>query len=1325
MVRTENVRPPDRSGGYAIVLGGRMDDIEDRVAQSGLRHVLDTPLHELELQGLDPTTSKRLRQASLKRSRGLTVSLALNILRPQDRRVLEGWLSRLVGEAKRPVAGMTRADLVAWASERHLDWALEAPVRGLDHPMARWTELEVWELVTIPANFNEWWFDPQLQHQAVQWLEEIAQTAAWAQDLETARRGAWGRGPTHPALRPLWESLWTQYQDLRGEGPPTYLFPGTIEAQADPPALVLSGHREVTYPLDGQPLPLPPEHHLALGTVVGLLEYVCTDPAPEGLVEALTKPQWQRDLDFLDRLIAPDQPDPSDDKDLMGWEILQNADRIDLTAVRCRVTRSGGLQCRRTHVQEVPSSMLSDPQDARVASLLHRWKLAPREVVLEAIAALAGHPRVVRTVDRSRERIEVRTAPLTLEVTDGPDGVTVGFSAAGRSVDPSHLEAALSGNDAAGGRVALVLGAEVWVLGCTEAQRSFVLQFLRRRVSLPPDAVRELLGRLPRIQEILPVRLDPTLRGDEVPGDRRPLFRVAFRQQCVVIEARVQPLPDAPSHPPGQGPDTLHVVRNDRPAVHVRDRSAEIGQVRSIARDLGLPDAAEQRPFLWAIDDLEAALDLVRALDPNEHRVEVEGHLPSIAQASGQDLSLTVGSGHDWFAVDGELTTPMGAVQLDQVLTAVEEGRSYVALGGGYVRLEDALALRIKALTSARTRKELRLGAVHAPLLAALERVGATISGAAQWRDLAEGLRSAQQIEIALPEELVATMRPYQLDGFGWLARLAQWSPGAVLADDMGLGKTVQAIALLLRRRRSGPALVVAPTSVAFNWRAELARFAPSLRIVPYMGPARSALLEGLGPGDVVVTSYGLMWRDAEVLQQRHFGTVILDEAQAIKNPTSRRFKAARDLDAGFRLALSGTPVENRPLELWAIFAATVPGLLGTLEQFRKRFACDGPRNRAALARLVRPFLLRRTKEKVAPELPARTQMVDRLEMGPEHRALYLRARQQAIARIEDATPDKRRFLLLGELTRLRQLACDPRLADAGSPIRGSKIGHVAARLEDLRQAGAQALVFSTFVRQLELLRPVLEQAGFRVAWLTGSTPARAREAEVARFQEGQADVFLVSLKAGGTGLNLTAASYVFLLDPWWNPAAEDQATDRAHRIGQTRPVHVYRVVAADTIEEQILALHEEKRDLVNDLIAGADGGRGMGAEELMALLASGGQDRPPAEADGAADLPRAPTADAPPGPEARAQAADLEAILEDALGRLSLAPSTIRAYRRAIHQLIAWGQAQQPDPIQTPAQVADLLPAYAAAAEGGSVPPSRIGAARAALKRLAWSGSK
>ena len=368
--------------------------------------------------------------------------------------------------------------------------------------------------------------------------------------------------------------------------------------------------------------------------------------------------------------------------------------------------------------------------------------------------------------------------------------------------------------------------------------------------------------------------------------------------------------------------------------------------------------------------------------------------------------------------------------------------------------------------------------------------------------------------------------------------------------------------------------------------------------------------MAGLGPRDVLVCSYGLLHGEAELLGGRPWQVAVLDEAQAIKNADSKRAQASQGLQAGFRLALSGTPVENDLDELWSLFNFVNPGLLGSRDGFGKRFATPIERDRDASARqalrsLIRPFLLRRTKAAVLSELPPRTEQTVQVEMGETERAFYEAMRQRALENIAalDAPTGKRKIHILAEITRLRRACCNPALIDPAAGVPSGKLDAFLDLVDDLVRNRHRALVFSQFVGHLGLMRAAVDQRGIRYEYLDGSTPSAERERRVAAFQAGGAELFLISLRAGGTGLNLTAADYVVHLDPWWNPAVEDQASDRAHRIGQERPVTIYRLIMQNSIEERIVRLHRDKRDLASDLLEGAETSARLSEEELLDLI--------------------------------------------------------------------------------------------------------------------------
>ena len=474
-------------------------------------------------------------------------------------------------------------------------------------------------------------------------------------------------------------------------------------------------------------------------------------------------------------------------------------------------------------------------------------------------------------------------------------------------------------------------------------------------------------------------------------------------------------------------------------------------------------------------------------------------------------------------------------------------------------------------------------------------------------------MEHAQNLKPEVPSTFQAELRDYQVQGYNWLARLAEWKVGACLADDMGLGKTLQAMAMLLQRAPHGPSLVIAPTSVCMNWISEAKRFAPTLNLVQLGSANRKRTIDALTAYDVLVCSYGLLQQQtiADMLKSVSWQMAVLDEAQMIKNVFTKRSRAAMQLQAEFKVITTGTPIENHLGELWNLFQFINPGLLGSLESFNRKFAIPiekykDHQARTHLKKLIQPFILRRTKNQVLEELPPRIEICLEVELSKDELAFYEALRQNAIKTLAEADSDQggaQHLKILAEIMKLRQACCNASLVNKEMSLPSSKQTLFAEILEELLENNHKTLVFSQFVGHLHLIRTYLEEKHIRYQYLDGSTPTKQRKIAVDNFQAGDGDVFLISLKAGGVGLNLTAADYVIHLDPWWNPAVEDQASDRAHRIGQQRPVTIYRLVAKDTIEEKIVNMHATKRHLADTLLEGSDVSGKISSKALLELI--------------------------------------------------------------------------------------------------------------------------
>ncbi|MFF2371695.1 DEAD/DEAH box helicase [Agromyces sp. NPDC058110] len=583
----------------------------------------------------------------------------------------------------------------------------------------------------------------------------------------------------------------------------------------------------------------------------------------------------------------------------------------------------------------------------------------------------------------------------------------------------------------------------------------------------------------------------------------------------------------------------------------------------------------------------------------------------------------------DWFDLGVVITIDGKPVPFMPLYRALAKGqRRLLLVDKTYLMLNQPIFDELKALIDeAGTLDEwgsrpeggvgLRIAPSRTSLWADFEDLAHEAEPAVSWRRTVEALEQGMVEPLPQPEGLALPLRPYQLAGFRWLAYLWANRLGGILADDMGLGKTAQTLALVAHARESGagaPVLVVAPTSVASNWVREAARFTPGLRVASVtatQAKRRSSIADAAADADLVVTTYAVLRLEAEAFGALEWGGLVLDEAQFVKNAATKVHAAARGIRAPFRLAVTGTPIENDLGELWAILQIVAPGLFPSRRRFDElyRRPIELDRNverRDRLRRRIRPLMLRRTKDDVAPELPAKQEQVLEVALAPTHRRLYdamlQRERQKLLGLIDDL--DRNRFIVYRSLTLLRMLALDATLIDdeAYASVPSAKLDALFEQLDDVLAEGHRALVFSQFTTFLGRARSRLDAAGVPYAYLDGSTPARRRDAEIARFRSGEASVFLISLKAGGFGLNLTEADYVFLLDPWWNPASEAQAVDRAHRIGQTKQVMVYRLVAADTIEQKVMALKARKGELVASILdEGTDAADPRAAEALTA----------------------------------------------------------------------------------------------------------------------------
>jgi superfamily II DNA or RNA helicase len=559
-------------------------------------------------------------------------------------------------------------------------------------------------------------------------------------------------------------------------------------------------------------------------------------------------------------------------------------------------------------------------------------------------------------------------------------------------------------------------------------------------------------------------------------------------------------------------------------------------------------------------------------------------------------------------------------LEADQMLATLPDGVR-VALPWG--RVKPILSTLGELYFNDKIKAKVRLSTLDAARLEELARgTDLNWTGGERLRETGRKLSQFGKVKkVDAPKGLQATLRDYQLDGLAWMQFLREYDLGGILADDMGLGKTVQTIAHILTEKEAGrltnPALVIAPTSLMMNWMEEAARFAPSLKVLLLQGKERMELFDRIDGADIVLTTYALLPRDEEKLREHEYHLVILDESHYIKNTRSKAAQTAGSLNARHRLCLSGTPLENHLGELWSQFHFLLPGLLGDEKTFNTQFRHpierqDDPVRRTLLNRRIRPFLLRRTKDNVAKELPEKTEMIRRIELSGAQRDLYETVRLAMDKKVREEIDRKgvarSQIVILEALLKLRQVCCDPRLVKAmpgkkNSAAVSAKLTDLMQMVDDLLGEGRKILVFSQFTSMLGLIEEELDARNIPYAILTGET--RDRSAQVAAFQQGAVPIFLISLKAGGVGLNLTAADTVIHYDPWWNPAAENQATDRAWRIGQDKPVFVYKLIAKGTLEEKIQLLQQKKSELAQSILAEGESQKmALTQEDLQAIFA-------------------------------------------------------------------------------------------------------------------------
>jgi superfamily II DNA or RNA helicase len=928
---------------------------------------------------------------------------------------------------------------------------------------------------------------------------------------------------------------------------------------------------------------------------------------------------WQRALDALTQLTA--EPSAAVHQELrMIWSLSLINNVVILEPKEQRLGKNGRwtkgrpIAFKRLYQDMADFGYLSE-QDRRICAHIQAEKepayygYSSKEYYVlpdSAIIAAVGHPHIFwANQEALNVPVDITLAEPQLLVKERQENLHISLIP---EITAKNIIAQKTASD----------GLLVYVINDAHRQVGEILG--KNGLTVPATARQQVIDSIASIASMLTVQSDiggTSSHAENVAADSRLHIHLQPVGQGIQIELFVQPFSDGgPLYKPGVGGATVLAEIDGKQLQTTRDFKLENRYLEQILSEC--PELYAVKEPKWLLDDAESALEALLHLQALGDFAVLEwpkGKKIHLSREAGlSQAQFSVRKEKDWFSVEG-------GVQIDdeQILDMQRLMNLLNSSSGRFLKLEDGQIITLTRELRQRLDDLAGLGDVQKnqvrfhPLAAlALDEitVGMSITAGKPWKDQLVRLNEMGDLNPQPPSTLQGELRDYQREGFQWMMRLAHWGAGACLADDMGLGKTVQALALILSRAPQGPALILAPTSVCINWLEECQRFAPTLNVHQFGTGDRQDMLDAAGPFDLIVCSYGLLQTEGERLAQKQWHTLVADEAQAIKNALTKRSKAAMALQADFKLITTGTPIENHLGELWNLFNFINPGLLGSLKKFNERYAqaIENQQDHEVqqrLRKLLRPFILRRLKNDVLTELPSRTEVTLHVELSPEERTLYEALRRNAMQTMMANTeqPGHKQLKILAEIMKLRRACCHPRLVMEESTLGSSKLQAFEELVDELLDNRHKALVFSQFVGHLTLIRELLDKKGIAYHYLDGSTPVPQRKKAVNSFQAGEGDLFLISLKAGGTGLNLTAADYVIHMDPWWNPAVEDQASDRAHRMGQKRPVTIYRLVAKDTIEDKIVDLHKHKRDLANSLLEGGEVSGKMSVEDMMALI--------------------------------------------------------------------------------------------------------------------------
>ena len=932
---------------------------------------------------------------------------------------------------------------------------------------------------------------------------------------------------------------------------------------------------------------------------------------PACLMSRLTLPEkWEQLLDGLISLTGATSDVKNKDGAVTRVCYLVNMDQCFIQPVSQSLNAKGywsagrSIALKRFKDQQVEGMT---EQDRKVAAAIsyHSGYYGATDYYMDfnkAIAELCGHPYIFLYANPSVS-VELVKAQPEIMTEKGKHGI--------------KLKTNIATTDQ---RIVLVKETQTrYKLISLNPQQQSIIRMINQGITIPEKGKNKLIQAVSSLSGVMTVHSDfveENTSAKSIEADTRIRVQIVPIGDGLKAQMFAKPLgSQAPYVKPGRGGKVVYGMVGGEKCQAVRNLSAEQANAMKLTNALSsvigedLTEDAElfSDPYqcLNLLEILNDHLDIAIVEWPEGERFRMK------KSVSFMNLSLRIKGKGQWFDLDGELTIDENTVLSLKELLALNhksKGRFLELKKDEFLALTEELKKHLDELEaySTITKNGVTVNRFASHALEEITAKAGSFKTDKSWKEFQKQLKNSSIEEVPVPSTLEAELRPYQEEGFRWMTRLKTWNAGACLADDMGLGKTVQAIAMMLHLAENGPILVVCPASVVPNWGSELQKFAPALNIVNLKPGKREDSFSSMGAFDVLVITYGLLQSEEERISKINWAMAVLDEAHAIKNTQTKSSKAAMNIQSDFKLALTGTPIQNHLGELWNLFNFCNPGLLGTLPQFTDRYVkTDLPSQKNHLKKLITPFILRRTKNKVLDELPPKIEITHTVTLSDNEMAFYEALRREAISTIENSGGQngQQHLQALAEITKLRLACCNSTLVNKDIQLPSAKLEAFFEIVEELRANKHRALVFSQFVMHLSIVRKELDRQGISYQYLDGSTSIPDRQLAVKAFQAGKGELFLISLKAGGLGLNLTAADYVLHLDPWWNPAIEDQASDRAHRIGQLRPVTIYRLVAKNTIEEKIVRLHATKRDLADSLLDGTDQSARLSTVDLLNLL--------------------------------------------------------------------------------------------------------------------------